>query len=776
MDPHQPLLTALANLTGTGHFHSAGNAPFFFPGLQVKGLGEIAFPLPAAQAKELIALAEEAPFGMGTRTVLDESIRKCWQIDAASFSFKSPQWKKFLQQTLATIREDLGITGTISASPYKFLIYGKDGHFKAHKDTEKLDAMFGTLVIALPSQHEGGRLFIRHDGREFEVDFSREEHRHEFQHAAFFADCEHEVEPVRSGYRCCVVYNLQLDDGDPGQLNLSFTEQARALLPALATFKQQQAGELGAVLLEHSYTEANLSLRNLKGNDQARAHALLAAAGEAGLTAHLALVTFHQMGELEGYDYDYGRRGRYHDHDDDPESGTMGEIYDESLTITDWRNARNRKVDLGTYHVAKEALITTEEFGDSEPDEQEAEGPTGNAGCTMDYWYRRAAIVLWATDAQEEILCRYNFGGACATLATLSAAKATGPGSPFHRLANAIVARYPAGQPHFPSHSVQAPAENPLHLLLSALAKTGSRELLDALLAPLPLERFIIFDTPLWASLLKAFGAEPFDPVLKSLLDDGPEKHRRTLFRLLAALAARQDAARVPVLAARLIALAPKPVQSQYRRENADPLSLGDREEAQCLLAASYLLEKPQDRQASRAFLQADASLPYLRGILGPALLEKATAKHLVLQESLAPEILTFATTLLAAEVKRPLPPYPNWTRPCPPAAAAAVYPYCHRTAATSPDAIRELIAFMADPAAATHNFRRPQGERTELENFIRQEFLDLDFVTVRKGTPHTLACTKNDNSHRHSLALRETHQALLEKLTNLPREGQRRA
>ena len=71
----------------------------------------------------------------------------------------------------------------------------------------------------------------------------------------------------------------------------------------LAAMKLEHAGELSAVLLDYSYTEANLSLRNLKGNDQARAHALFAAAEEAGFTAHLALVTFHQSGMLEyGYD------------------------------------------------------------------------------------------------------------------------------------------------------------------------------------------------------------------------------------------------------------------------------------------------------------------------------------------------------------------------------------------------------------------------------------------------------------------------------------------
>ncbi|MCX6873452.1 MAG: 2OG-Fe(II) oxygenase [Verrucomicrobia bacterium] len=770
MNASESFLSAFSEITGTGNFHSTGAAPFFFPGLCVKGLGEIAFPLHESQVKEIIALAEVAPYGKGTRTVLDESIRKCWQLDASCFSFDSPQWKKFLKQTLSTIREDLGIKGKISASPYKLLLYGKGGHFKAHKDTEKLEAMFGTLVIALPSKHEGGRLYIRHDGREIKVDFSSEQHRHDFQHAAFFADCEHEVEPVRSGYRCCVVYNLRLDEGDPGVLNLSLTAHARALLPALAALKQEGAGKLRAVLLDHSYTEANLSLRNLKGNDQARAHALLAAAEEAGCTAHLALVTFHQTGQLEDDDYAYRRRRRYDDDDDAPVTGAMGEIYDEDLTIAHWRDQRDRKVELGSYRVDPDTLITKEKFGEGDPDEQESEGYTGNAGCTMDYWYRRAAIVLWAAEDQERILCQYNFRGACTMLEKLAAAKHTGPGSPFHRLATEAVASYPEALPHLGDHAVyQDFSGDPLRLLLAALAKTGSRNLLDRLLKDLPSSACLICDAPLWSTLYQAFGLEPFDATCKTLLGENLEAHRRPLFQILGALSTRQDAAaRVQTIAARLATLAPKKAPAYSWTEKRDPQPVGDREETQILLAASHLLVNAKDRQAARAFLQADSSLPYLREILGPALLHQATAKHLKLPTSLAPAILTFAKDLLAAEVQRPLPPYPDWTRPCPSPEPAKPSPYYRPPASGKPDPIHELVAFMADPDAKTHNFAHPQDERSQLEDYIRRHFLDLDHVTIRTGRPHTLACTKNDQSHQHALALRAKDVELLKKLDKL--------
>lgn len=74
----------------------------------------------------------------------------------------------------------------------------------------------------------------------------------------------------------------------------------------------------------------------------------------------------------------------------------------------------------------------------------------------------------------------------------------------------------------------------------------------------------------------------------------------------------------------------------------------------------------------------------------------------------------------------------------------------------------------MADPAAKTHNFARPENERAVIEEFIRRHSLDVDHVTLRTARPYTLACTKNDKSHQHAHALRAKHVELLEKLRGL--------
>lgn len=778
MPADQLLISSLSAITGTGNFHATGKTAYFMPELHIAGVGEVAFPLAPVQAREIIARAEAAPFGRGNKTVYDESVRKCWQLDAADFTFAAKAWQSFLDRALDHIAETLGIRGKISAHPYKFLLYGPGGHFKAHRDTEKLDAMFGTLVIALPSKHEGGQLHIRHDGREHTVDFGAPEHTRDIQYAAFFADCEHEVVPVTSGYRCCAIYNLRLDEGDPSLLNLSLTEQSRSLLPPLEALRREMDGYLRAVVLEHSYTEANLSLHLLKGNDQARAHALLAAAAEAGFKAHLALLTFHQSGELVEYDYRRRSRGRRRwdggDDDSGDVDGTMGEIYEESLTLSDWRDPRDHKCELGSYHIHADALISPEDFLAGEPDEKEAEGYTGNAGCTMDHWYRRAAIVLWREDQDEAILCHHNIRGAMAMLAKLTDKKVTAPGSPFHRLAVAALDACPQ-QFHMPGlygwyqEPSRSDREDPLRALIAAVITSGAPDLLEKLIARLPVEGWLAVDRPMWDAMHRTFGVAALQPVREALLSEKETSGRISLYRALESLAARTDGAdAVRRVASELLALGLRTPDSRqtWNRDPRDPdPPPGDRGEARAILVSSAHFTDVKLRKAARAFLCGDSSLAYVRGVLGPTLLENSVSAAIKQGNPLVQDLLDHAIVILEKEMARPLPPYPDWRRPCPMPSREVAY---SRLRSTAGGPLAELAAFMTDPTAEEHIFSRRQDERSQIESHIKSHRLDLTCVTLAKGSPHKLVCTKTDASHRHALDLREKDGEMLAKLKRL--------
>jgi hypothetical protein len=93
-------------------------------------------------------VAEKAPFGKGLSTVVDETVRKTWQIDASKVTFHNPQWTAALSELTTKVAQGLGCPdpSRVRASLHKLLLYDVGGFFKAHRDTEKKPGMFATMV------------------------------------------------------------------------------------------------------------------------------------------------------------------------------------------------------------------------------------------------------------------------------------------------------------------------------------------------------------------------------------------------------------------------------------------------------------------------------------------------------------------------------------------------------------------------------------------------------------------------------------------------------
>ncbi|KAJ4198619.1 hypothetical protein NW767_008994 [Fusarium falciforme] len=74
--------------------------------------------------------------------------------------------------------------------------------------------MFGTLVISLPSTHQGGDVVLRHCGKQHVFRSSA----HVQSCAFWYSDVSHEVLPVTFVYRWVLTYNLALGLAlDPAQ-------------------------------------------------------------------------------------------------------------------------------------------------------------------------------------------------------------------------------------------------------------------------------------------------------------------------------------------------------------------------------------------------------------------------------------------------------------------------------------------------------------------------------------------------------------------------------
>ena len=388
--------------------------PRFSPKLHIEGMDsgeQITFPLQNHQAQRIRSLSEKAPFGSGLKTVLDESIRKAWQIDASKISFgdtpESTQWQSVLNKITMDCVASLGLTeyqrSSVQANLHKMLLYEPGGHFQKHRDTEKEPGMFGTMILQLPAKFKGGALMISHKDETNKIDFSKDSDAC-FYATAFYADCEHELLPVVEGWRLCLAYNLVLRPKSTSTevdvpTALTFASQTQEIRRLARRWDNDLDGK-NAVghLLEHSYTETNLHFSNLKGRDKEIVDFLSDARDKDGnplFVVCLMLAEKHEYGEPE---VEYGRSS-YNRYDSDDGDHAMGEVHETETDISHWIGPDDRVIsNFNPQFSLEDDLLTDEDvdnmFG-TDPSKEEYEGYTGNAGPTLEYWYYRGIVVFW---------------------------------------------------------------------------------------------------------------------------------------------------------------------------------------------------------------------------------------------------------------------------------------------------------------------------------------------------------------------------------------------
>ena len=149
-----------------------------------------------------------AHYGHGTELVYDESYRLAREICPEAFGLNFDPIKAS-NGVLSSISRLIDIP--ITAELYKINSYGPGGMFKAHQDTPRGQNHLGTLVVALPSHFEGGEFILRKSGEETTFDWStsgRKDHPRDLHWIFFYADIEHEILPVKAGYRLTVSYHI----------------------------------------------------------------------------------------------------------------------------------------------------------------------------------------------------------------------------------------------------------------------------------------------------------------------------------------------------------------------------------------------------------------------------------------------------------------------------------------------------------------------------------------------------------------------------------------
>lgn len=369
--------------------------------IAVVGVGDLQLPLSAEATLQLIRQAKPAHYGRKSQTLLDTTVRDTAEIAASDIQLHlNPT---VMARLVAKLAQDLALDAQEIATPelHNLLIYGKGQFFKPHQDSEKAPGMVASLVVVLPSPHIGGDLVVHHGkGKNKKTHHFVSQNLSEtnLRCLAFYADCQHEVERVQEGYRVALTFNVSLrpepvQTGAPsGQraaqgLNSTTLEIDAVLKNYVQDFfaDPELSPPLLAYFLDHQYTQKSLGWRTLKGKDRALVKHLQAIAQQLQLTPHLALAEIHESWSCWS-------------EDEEPD-----EIIVQETSLDYWVDAHGKTCNYGSQYISDHHVYCERESDEDDLEESEHEGYMGNYGNTMEYWYRRAALVLWPASEQSTI-------------------------------------------------------------------------------------------------------------------------------------------------------------------------------------------------------------------------------------------------------------------------------------------------------------------------------------------------------------------------------------
>lgn len=430
----------------SGSFCASHTSPIKDLAIQIKDFGPLKLPLSANKAKTLISCAKPAKFGWRDQTLHDKTVRDVWEINKNNLKIDKRLWNNTLHPALDKIKCELGLpdNARLKADLHNLLIYAPGQFFKPHQDSEKLDGMLATLLVVLPSKHSGGNLVVNHQGEKKQFQSSRYG-ADKLAFFAFYADCHHEVKPIKSGYRVVLSYNLVLDNQSH---SLDAEMDASALQHALSEYFAGQAHQdeqpsywkkspkKMVYLLDHHYTQKSLSWQQLKNVDRLRADAFIQSAQALDLDIHLALVDIQETWQCEDNydaddddDYDYDEddededdedEGEDSDDDDNESEHELIELLESEISVRHWLDVNANQLNYKDLLLSDRYIHWTKEMDEFKPFESEYEGWMGNYGSTLDRWYHRAAIILWRKQDHFSVLLEMDFEGLMSQMLALA--------------------------------------------------------------------------------------------------------------------------------------------------------------------------------------------------------------------------------------------------------------------------------------------------------------------------------------------------------------------
>lgn len=691
----------LLSIDRPGDYCVGGRLYAAMPKLTVEGVGDLSFPVPESQLRTLAAAAHRAPYGKGSKTLVDTSVRDCRQIDADKIRLSGRGWQVSLDEVMNRVARGLGLSrDLLGAELYKLLIYEPGGFFSAHRDTEKSDGMVATLSVALPARGAGGELVVRHGNRETVFDMNAEEPS-EVAFAAFYADCPHEVRPVADGYRVSLVFNLCLRSaGKPPPLAPDYAALADRAAESLSAWRKEGVTDKLVWVLDHEYSEEGLSFEALKGIDATRARVLLPAADRAGCELHAAILHIDEFGLPVLEIHDGGWRGSWEAEHSDSE---FEEVFEVWRGLDGWIARDGSRPPFGHVPLNDLELLPRDALDGAEPDERRLEESTGNEGASLTLTYRLAAFVVWARSKTVDIVASGRSDGAGRAKMLRFLAAANDPESVARFARRVVLPRYDGSE------------NEALAGVMGTLGPAVAADVVSALV-----REHLALRPKAIPSLLILVGEMSDGAPAAAWRDVARDGARAALLGLSAALDLPAPGTRPP---------------PNFHRPPAEPF---DHEAVRDLLILAHRFGLMAEAEAAARMIAGHPEQATPERVLPAALVELRDEEDMTRAAAYAYLWRVAADALLARSSAPPEAPR-DW------AIAADLPCDCEHCAA--------LRAFCRDPVARSARFPLRKDLRRHLHREIDRYRLDLTHVTERRGRPFTLICTKTRASNKRHLA-----------------------
>ena len=755
----------LSKVRRDGDFFVHGNAEAPIPKLEVDGAGIISFPVPEMQVRQLIQQAVRAPYGRGKETILDTSVRKVWQLQPAQVHLSGKSWDRSFQSILDRVAAGLGCArGTVSAELYKMLVYDSGGFFAAHRDTEKVEGMFGTVVLALPCMHRGGEIIIHHAGRKATVDLSAAEIS-ELSFAAFYADCKHEVKPIVEGNRVCLIYNLlqsgERNVGDPPLTAPLYKSEAAAAAKYMAkTFNASDAPAKIAWLLEHQYSPEGLSFAGLKNVDAARAKVFIDAAAQADLAAHLGIVHIEESGPAQPISNgDFGYGGYFHwqnyygeevEEEVASDDFEVIEVSDSWRYIGEWVDTQDRRIDFGKIPLDEGELLPRGALDDEEPDEQRLTEATGNEGASFERSYYRAALVLWPQERFADVLLQSGVSAVMPYLKEKVEIAISVPAKPAARqeavaLARRVIEAWEITGEHYYDMSGEKPSRAEM---LRILGRLGDAETLEQFASGIVTREYDGSENTALAAHVRLLKPARAGRLFCDLADANAQWFQGACINLLTRLLRQAGAKPSAEWATAFLKIAAVIVDNLEKVQDVSKENLPyyswhakkakpvDAEDVVDLLDTLTVLDAGALREQAVASIIARQAIFDLGKVVVPALasLHERNGPNIEGDDAFL-RLWQYAVEFLLARGEHPPEAPKDWRQdvkiPC-------NCEDCHT-----------LNKFAQNAEAQVGRFSIRKDRRRHLHQMIQRNSLDMTHVTERKGSPYTLVCTKTRSAYQ---------------------------